>query len=283
MSGPSGVPPEGRAPAWCLIDVVVFLDRRAGSARAVEWAASLAREQDAGLTGVLVEPPLTSSPAAPSADGDAVREAEPRACFEAAVLRHRIIRWEWREVRGCAAPQLAVHGRGGDLTVMAGEDPSEPADALRGLREFLMAASNRPTAILPSGALAQSRRRILLAWSDGAGATRAVAGAMPLLLRADAVEVLQIAERESSPPLGSERAADVAELLARDGARVDLRTLTASRQDAGGTLLSRATALGADLIVMGVQGHSRRTQSGWLGDLAGAVLATAAVPVLICR
>jgi len=64
---------------------------------------------------------------------------------------------------------------------------------------------------------------------------------------------------------------------------VELRTLTASRQDAGGTLLSRAAALGADLIVMGVQGNSRRTQSGWLGDVARSVIATAAVPVLICR
>jgi nucleotide-binding universal stress UspA family protein len=105
---------------------------------------------------------------------------------------------------------------------------------------------------------------------------------MPLLVRAEAVEVLVVDHEGEAPRHGQEPGADIAYHLARHGARVEVRRLSSRGEDLGRLLLSRAASFGADLVVMGAFGHSRPSE--WVfGGVTQTALVEAALPVLMCR
>jgi nucleotide-binding universal stress UspA family protein len=148
--------------------------------------------------------------------------------------------------------------------------------------ESLVLTSGRPTIILPPRSTASRVRRILVGWNGAREAVRAVADAMPLLSRAEAVEVLVVDHQRHAANHGQEPGADVARHLARHGAHVEVRRLSSGGEEVGRLLLSQAAAFDADLVVMGAYGHSHLSQ--WVfGSVTRTVLREAALPVLISR
>ena len=142
--------------------------------------------------------------------------------------------------------------------------------------------SGRPIIMLPAGSTVSRVRRILVGWNARREAIRAVADAMPLLVRAEVVEVLVIDHERQSADHGQEPGADIARHLARHGARVEVRRLSSGGEDVGHLLLSQAAAFGADLLVMGAYGHSHLSE--WVfGSVTRAVLREADLPVLMSR
>ena len=251
--------PEPRASASPLIDMVVFVDGRLESARALEWAARLARAHGARLTSVFVAPAPAYSEPEMFARGGGMAQV----------------------IAAGADPALVVHARSADLAVVSRRDPADPPDALATLPESLVLTSGRPIVLLPPRGAAPDPRRILLAWKARPEAVRAVAGAMPLLARADAVQVV-VVDDDGAPGYGYEPGADIAEHLARHGARVEVLRLSSKGEDVGRLLLSQAAAFGADLLVMGAYGHSRLRER-LFGGVTRTVLTEAALPVLMCR
>jgi len=121
-----------------------------------------------------------------------------------------------------------------------------------------------------------------VAWNARREAVRAVSDALPLLLRADAVEVLVVDHERHQASHGQEPGADIAHHLARHGAQVEVRRVPSGRGEVGRLLLSQAAAFGADLVVMGAYGHSHLSQ--WMfGGVTRTVLAEAGLPVLMSR
>ncbi len=160
-----------------LRDVVVYVDGRADNTGTLEFAAALAFEHGAHLIGVFIQPELALSRI----------EADRRALFESVARRHGI-RSEWRLVPDSS--ESPVHARYGDLAVVARQDPADQQIGPVGLVESLVLTSGRPTIVLPPRCTATRSRRIVVGWNAGREATRAVADALPLLVRADAVEIL---------------------------------------------------------------------------------------------
>src|SRR5438552_1048906 len=109
-----------------------------------------------------------------------------------------------------------------------------------------------------------------------------VVAALPLLARADAVEILVVDRNGHFAGHGEEPGADVARHLARHGVRVEVRRLSSGGKDVGRLLLSRAAGFSADLIVMGAYGHSHLSE--WIfGGVTRTVLREAEFPILISR
>jgi nucleotide-binding universal stress UspA family protein len=277
-----------------LRDVVVYVDGRATNVGTVEFAAGLAHEHEAHLTGVFIQPEPAVSPSEMFARGKGIQdviaahqaqlseiEADLHARFESIVGRHGI-QAEWRRVAWIDSSESAVHARYGDLAVVARQDPMDQQVGPPGLVESLVLTSGRPTIVLPPRWTATQMRRILVGWNAGREATRAVADALPLLVRADAVEVLVVYREGHLAGHGQEPGADVARHLARHRAHVEVRRLSSGGEDVGRLLLSRAAAFSADLIVMGAYGHSHLRE--WIfGGVTRTALREAELPVLMSR
>ena len=125
-------------------------------------------------------------------------------------------------------------------------------------------------------------RRILVAWNATRESIRAVADALPLLVKAKAVQVLVVDHERNRAGHGQEPGADIARHLTRHGAQVEVQRLSSGGKDVGQLLLSQAAAFGAELLVMGAYGHSQLRE--WMfGGVTRTVLYQAVLPVLLSR
>jgi nucleotide-binding universal stress UspA family protein len=97
---------------------------------------------------------------------------------------------------------------------------------------------------------------------------------------AEKVILLAVDPKASPDAHGAEPGADAALWLSRHGVKVTVQRDVASDAEVGEVILSRAADHGADLIVMGIYGHSRLRE--WvLGGVSRTLLGSMTVPVLM--
>jgi nucleotide-binding universal stress UspA family protein len=102
-----------------------------------------------------------------------------------------------------------------------------------------------------------------------------VGDAMPLLARAEEIEIACVGPDKAQSVPG----ADLAQHLARHCPNVKLVEVPIIHADAGRTLIERLEISRPDLLVMGAYGHSRLVQFV-LGGVTETMLEQAKVPVL---
>src|SRR3984893_3934433 len=291
--------PRERAPlsidkgASELGEIVVFIDGRTETPGVLEFAGMLAQEHGARLISVFMQPEPTVTPAETFARGKGMHsvievhraelekiEAEYRAQFEN-IVRRRGIRSEWRSLPYLSS-EVGVHAYYADLVVIARPESAGQSAGPPGLAESLVLSSGRPIIMFPPRGTASQVRRILVAWNATRESIRAVADALPLIVRAKAVQVLVVDHERNRAGHGQEPGADIARHLTRHGAQVEVQRLSSGGEDMGRLLLSQAAAFGADLLVMGAYGHSHLREWMFVG-VTRTVLYEAALPVLMSR
>jgi nucleotide-binding universal stress UspA family protein len=165
---------------------------------------------------------------------------------------------------------------------------NDPNESLPGVRadfpEYVVMNSGRPVLIIPyAGRFHNVGRRVLIAWDASVEATRAITTAIPLLKRADHVELAVFNPTVGLEAHGERPGADIALYLARHGVKVEVsEEKTAAGMDVGNALLSHAADIGADLMVMGGYGHSRFREV-LLGGVTDTVLKSMTVPTLMAH
>jgi len=211
------------------------------------------------------------------ATGDAQMAAE--TCFRDAAAQAGLTAIEWRAPAGDPIAAGIRHARYCDLVIVG---QPEPGDAAAGfvteLAHSILLASGRPLLFVPYiGARATIGERIVVAWKDTREAARAVADALPLLVRAKSVDVLSIMPPNHTDELVGER---IITYLARHGIAAKLRPEVADDISAGELLLSQVSDLSADLVVMGGYSHSR-LQERVMGGVTRVMMTSMTVPVLM--
>src|SRR5712692_10008128 len=293
--------PRDRAPlsigkgAAELRDIVFFIDGRTETPGILEFAGILAQEHSARLISVFMQPEPTVTPAETFARGKGMQsmievhqaqleriEADHRAQFEDVVRRHGIRpESEWRSLPYLSS-EVGVHAYYADMVVIARPESAGETAGPPGLAESLVLSSGRPIIMFPPRGTVSQVRRILVAWNATRESIRAVADAMPLLAKADAVEVLVVDHQRRPEGHGQEPGADIARHLARHGAHVEVRRVSSGGKDVGRLLLSQAADFSANLLVMGAYGHSHMRE--WMfGGVTRTVLYEARLPVLMSR
>jgi len=276
-----------------LGEIVVFIDGRTETAGILEFAGIVAQEHGARLISVFLQPEPTVTPAETFARGKGMRrvievhraelekiEAERRAQFEVIVHRHGI-RSEWRSLPYLSS-EVGVHAYYADLVVIARPESAGQTAGPPGLAESLVLSSGRPIIVFPPRDKVSRVHRILVGWNATRESIRAVADALPLLVRAEMVEVLVVDHQRRPEVHGQEPGADIARHLTHHGAQVEVRRLPSGGKDVGRLLLSQAAAFGADLLVMGAYGHTHLRE--WMfGGVTRTVLYEASLPVLMSR
>lgn len=277
-----------------LGEIVVFIDHRSEAASILEFAGLLAKENHARLINVFIQPTPAVTPPQTFARGTGIQdviethqsqldhiEMRERARFDDVVRRHGIQQAQWRS-QSHWSTEVAVQAYYADLVVIGRPEPPVQAPAPSGLAESLVLSSGRPIILFPPNHTACRVRRILVGWSATREAIRAVVDALPLLARAEAVQVLIVDYERQRERHGQNPGADIERRLSALGPQVEVQRLSSGGQAAGQLLLAQAGAFRADLLVMGAYGHS--TLREWLfGGVTRTVLYEAGLPVLMSR
>ncbi len=130
-------------------------------------------------------------------------------------------------------------------------------------------------------AQAVGAKRPMISWDGSLPALRALHRALPILRQAEAVTILVIDPNPHGPE-GQNPGSDVATWLTRHGCNVTVQQSPSAGQDIGECILSRASELGADLIVMGAYVHSRARQR-ILGGTTKIMVSQKDVPTLLAH
>jgi nucleotide-binding universal stress UspA family protein len=182
------------------------------------------------------------------------------------------------------ARELARRARVADLIVLGRPPPgSSDIGLATTIRDTVLISSGRPLLILPPAAVKGAEHRvghaIAIAWNGSPQVARAVAAAMPFLIRARAVYVVT-AETAKTGVVEAER---LVEHLQWHGIASQPVLITAAAgEPIGSALLQAAGSAGADLVVMGGHGHSRVHQL-LLGGVTRHVFDRAEVPILMAH
>jgi nucleotide-binding universal stress UspA family protein len=119
---------------------------------------------------------------------------------------------------------------------------------------------------------------VLVCWDGSRAAARAVGDSLPLIAKANNVQVLTVTTGKFDEDDVS--GADITEHLARHKLRAELVRLPAADIDVTSAILSHAADISADLIVMGGYGHSR-LRDFVLGGATKGMMQAMTVPALM--
>lgn len=148
--------------------------------------------------------------------------------------------------------------------------------------EAAMFEGNAPVLVVPEGGLPERMGgRIVVAWNESTEALSAVRKAMPLLAKADLVDIVII----DPPPHGPERSdpgGRLSQMIARHGARAEVSVLAKTMPRISDVLRRHAVDRNADLIVMGAYGHSRFREA-ILGGATRNMLENCELPILLAH
>jgi nucleotide-binding universal stress UspA family protein len=269
-------------------DILVHVDSLPSSDGRLGIAIALAEQHEAHLVALHVRPNFYI-PAAPDfpmpasyfeeqeAEIDA-NAAKARAKFDAAVRKSNIAS-EWREGQGFPSDVVRRQARYADLLIVGQNNPDANGQC-QDLPDGVLLTTGRPTLVVPYAMPVTSfARNVMIAWDDGAAATRAVHDAIPLIAKGAKVAVVAVNPKDTGDH-GPIPCADICLHLARHGLNAEARSLTAPDAEAGDLLLAYASDNGCDLLVMGAYGHSRMREIVF-GGVTAQLLRNMTLPVLM--
>lgn len=183
----------------------------------------------------------------------------------------------WNEVLGRDNEVVADRGRLADLVVLGRPTPSTDPSLTMVLNAALF-ETGRPVLAAPPESVATVGKKVAIAWRPTPEAARAIAGALPLLERAESV--LVVSPKDESTPATA--GPDLAGYLARHGIAATTRAVTPLRRQVGEALMNVCSEEGVDLLVMGAYSHSRIRQL-ILGGATSYVMSQARIPVFMAH
>ncbi|RJG00103.1 universal stress protein [Noviherbaspirillum saxi] len=188
--------------------------------------------------------------------------------------------FEKRLVDDEAGAGICLQARYADLVVIGQNDPNEISPVVMpDFAQYVVLNCARPVLLVPhTGRFDNIGNQVLIAWDASMEAARAVTSALPLLQRAQQVDVVIFNARASGSP-GMPPGTEIVHYLRRHEIRAELLQRRADGP-VGEAVCALASDTGADLIIMGGYGHARFRELV-LGEVTRTLLASATIPVLM--
>jgi nucleotide-binding universal stress UspA family protein len=162
---------------------------------------------------------------------------------------------EWRSSLDFPTEFVAREARAADLVVIGRDrksyDPYRSTDS-----GALVLGIGRPVLVVPPSIRSLVANRVVVAWKDTREARRAVQDALPFLLAAKEVLIVEVTETGSVED-SMRRLKDVAKYLSRHGVTTLAERVRPIEGTASGALLRLVEDQSVDLIVSGAYGHTR--------------------------
>lgn len=271
--------------------ILVHLDDSPRCAVRVEFAARLAVRHRAHLQGLapagVVNLPARVTPSmtgVPNCVEIAQASLNERAAALVSEFKRRVKDAGLTSFDGRVDPDdpvesLVRHAGVHDLVVLGQTDRTAVASDLD-LPEHVLMRAGTPALIVPFvGSFDDVAGCIVVAWKATRESARAIHDAMPLLVQAREVHLMCFERVGDLRHVSRLQLNDAHAWLARHGIEARWHQEPVSG-DVGDALLSRASDLGADLVVMGGYGHSRLAEF-LLGGVTRRLLAQMTTPVLL--
>ena len=270
-------------------NILLHVDASAASVNRLQMTCDLAERHGARVRALFGSAPIGDGASFSYSAGAALgRPAEQRRSLPREQARDDLQRCvapdgpevSWFDIAGdTIAHGFVQEAAFADLVVLGQQGRGDAGDGgpPAGFVETVVIEGGRPTLVIPHAlAGATIGRRVLIGWNGSAPAARAVAGALPLLERADEVHAITWSR---SPAVAPFSRLGLKEILSAHGI-----PLSAHQRDPSGRvgeeLMAMASELAVDLIVMGCYGHARATERV-LGGATRSVLRTMTAPVLM--
>lgn len=139
-----------------------------------------------------------------------------------------------------------------------------------------------PVLIVPPTGMKSARpKRIVLAWNQSREALVAARRSLPLLKRADMVQIV-VVDPPTHGPERSDPGGHLCQLLVRHGVKAEVSVLARTLPHVSDVLARQVRDLDAELLVMGAYGHSRFREA-ILGGTTRDMLENAEVPVFLAH
>jgi nucleotide-binding universal stress UspA family protein len=272
-------------------DIIVNLEHRIARDPARDFAITIAETFDAHIAGVAFAyapdfPGYVIPEIPPNILAEMIAESEKTALaaierFDAAARRslvsaeHRLFKTIWVE----APLILSDLARRFDLSVFMQSEPDgiDNDDMI----ETSLFHSGRPLIVVPyiqKDALKLDH--VVCCWDGSTAAARAINDALPLLIKATAVDLLIVLNDKTKNGRNEIRGVEMAKHLARHDVKVEIETVPAADIDVTNAILSYVADNSGTLIVMGGYGHAKLREM-ILGGVTRGMLKSMTVPVLM--
>ena len=162
---------------------------------------------------------------------------------------------EWRSSIDFPNEFVAREARAADLVIIGrdrkSQDPFRYTDS-----GAMVLRTGRPVLVVPPGIQSLTAKRVVIAWKDTREARGAVQDALPFLLRAKEVLIVEVTETGSVED-SMHRLKDVGRYLSRQGVAALAEWVRPIEGTASNALLRVVEEQSIDLIVSGAYGHTR--------------------------
>jgi nucleotide-binding universal stress UspA family protein len=186
----------------------------------------------------------------------------------------------WRESKAADEwDRIVSLTRYHDLVVLAGGQERSgrlPPAALGSIA----VSSGRPVVLAPEKPSKTPIKTIAVAWKDTAESARALTAAMPLLAKAQRIEVLAANEEDSNVTQCLDCSEGVVRQLRWHGLNAHGHFIIPAGRTVPNAILESTHALHADLLVMGAYGHSRLREFAF-GGFTQRILQGVDLPVFL--
>jgi nucleotide-binding universal stress UspA family protein len=263
--------------------ILVFIESQHECSPAIETAVSVARRQNASVTGLYCIREVAIGKILLGPDQKLVRD---RPLIENAENAFREscatagVDCEWDVAEGDAKDVINLAGRCHDLIVIQKSDIEEN-NLATDIADDCVASSGVPTLIVPrSRRNREIGKRIIVGWDHGREASIALHAALPLIEKAEQVVVLLGLKPDAVDSLTRAPRHEILEYLRLYNKNVDGLPFEPTSANQGASLLEAAHQASADLLVMGAHGHSK-VREFFRGGATQSVLADLDIPVLM--
>lgn len=179
-------------------------------------------------------------------------------------------------------PQLAHFLRFSDVVVLPRPYGPGRGHEHEEILEAALFSSHVPVLVMPDQAdLPDQVSRVVVAWNESNEALGAVRSALPVLQKADMVDITVIDPPQHGPDR-SDPGGSLCQMLVRHGVHAEVSVLAKTMPRISDVLCRHVRDKDADLLVMGAYGHSRFRES-ILGGATRHMLELAELPVLMAH
>lgn len=211
-----------------------------------------------------------------------------RKAFDTAVAKAKVAKADraasknaasvsFREETGLTDYWIETLGRIHDLTIV--RRPRDSSDVVAStVAENALMGTGRPVLLVPATQPKSVGNSVAIAWNGSVEAAKAVASAMPFIMRAKSVTAISVVEEG-----GQDHNLDgLVDYLRWHGVRAKGNAVKSRGGDVGKAVSSAASRAKADLLVMGAYTHSRMREM-ILGGVTDHVLHNARISVLLAH